>query len=117
MTLDTFEPRDGGSWRYIHADQDGNEYAFHGVYHELTAPERIIQTFEFEGLLEKGHATLETVRFEALSGDRTKLTLQSVLQSVADRDGILQSGIERGVNEGNDRLDELLAKMKKENVD
>jgi uncharacterized protein YndB with AHSA1/START domain len=54
MALETFEPKNGGSWLYIHKDQDGNEYAFHGVYHEVTAPERIIQTFEFEGLPEKG---------------------------------------------------------------
>jgi uncharacterized protein YndB with AHSA1/START domain len=49
-TLETFEPRNGGRWRHIDRDKDGNEYAFRGVYHEVTAPERIIQTFEFEGL-------------------------------------------------------------------
>ncbi len=113
MTLEKFEPRNGGSWRYIHKDKDGNEYAFHGVYHEITAPERCIQTFEFEGLPEKGHVALETVRFEVLPGNRTKLRTQSVFQSVADRDGMLQSGMERGVNDSYDRLDELLAKMKK----
>jgi uncharacterized protein YndB with AHSA1/START domain len=113
MILETFEPRNGGSWRYIHKDKDGNEYAFHGVNHEVTAPERIIGTFEFEGLPEKGHVILETARFESLSGDRTKLTSQSVFQSVADRDGMLQSGMERGVNDSYDRLDELLEKIKK----
>jgi uncharacterized protein YndB with AHSA1/START domain len=112
MTLKTFEPRNGGSWRYIHADQAGNEYGFHGVIHEIVAPQRIIQTFEFEGLPEKGHVTLETARFEPLSGGRTKVTIQSVFQSVADRDGMLQSGMERGVNDSHDRLDELLAKLK-----
>jgi len=76
--------------------------------------ERIIQTFEFEGLPEKGHVTLETARFEALPGNRTKLTAQSVFQSVADRDGMLQSGMEGGVNDSYDRLDELLEKMKPE---
>ena len=113
MRLETFEPRNGGSWRYIHADQDGNEYGFHGVFHEIAAPERIIQTFEFEGLPEKGHVTLETARFEALPGDRTKVTLQSVFQSVADRDGMVQSGMERGVNDSHERLDELLETMQK----
>ena len=113
MTLEKFEPRNGGMWRYIHKDKDGNKYAFHGVYHEVTAPERIIDTFEFEGLPEKGYVVLETVRFESLSGDRTKVTSQAVFQSVADRDGELQSGMERGVNDSYDRLDELLAKMKK----
>ena len=113
MRLETFEPRNGGSWRYIHADQEGNEYGFHGVIHEIAAPERIIQTFEFEGLPEKGHVTLETARFEALSGDRTKVTIQSVFQSVGDRDGMVQSGMERGVNDSHDRLDELLETMQK----
>ena len=112
MTLETFEPRNGGSWRYVHADQAGNEYGFHGVIHEIAAPQRIIQTFEFEGLPEKGHVTLETARFEALSGGRTKVMIQSVFQSVADRDGMLQSGMERGVNDSHNRLDELLSKLK-----
>ncbi len=113
MMLETFEPRNGGSWRYIHKDQEGNEFAFHGVYHEVTPPERIIDTFEFEGLPEKGHVALETARFEELPGNRTKLTSQSVFQSVADRDGMLQSGMEEGVNDSYDRLDELLEKMQK----
>jgi len=110
MTLETFEPRDGGSYRYIHKDADGNEYAFHGVHHEVLAPERIISTFEFEGLPEKGHVILETIKFEALPGNRTRLTGQSVFQSVAGRDAMLRSGMERGVNEGYERLDDLLAK-------
>jgi uncharacterized protein YndB with AHSA1/START domain len=55
---------------------------------------------------------LETARFEALPGNRTKLTAQSVFQSVTDRDGMLQSGMEGGVNDSYDRLDELLEKMK-----
>ena len=113
MTLETFEPRNGGSWRYIHKDADGNEYAFHGVNHEVSPPERIIGTFEFEGLLEKGHVILETARFEKLPGSRTKLTSQSVFQSVEDRDGMLQSGMEEGVYDSYSRLDELLEKMQK----
>ena len=110
-TLETFEPGNGGSWRYIQKDADGNEYAFHGVNHEILSPERIIGTFEFEGLPEKGHVILETARFEELSGNRTKLTSQSVFQSVVDRDGMLQSDMEEGVNDSYNRLDELLEKM------
>jgi uncharacterized protein YndB with AHSA1/START domain len=97
----------------IHKDQEGNEYAFHGVYHEVLSPERIIDTFEFEGLPEKGHVILETAKFEELPGGKTKLTAQAVFQSVADRDGMLQSGMEEGVNDSHERLDELLEKMKK----
>jgi uncharacterized protein YndB with AHSA1/START domain len=113
MTLERFEPKSGGAWRYIHQDKAGNAYAFHGINHEVTAPERIIGTFEFEGLPEAGHVTLETARFEALPGDRTRLTIQSVFQSVEDRDGMLQSGMEGGMNESYSRLDELLAKLQK----
>jgi uncharacterized protein YndB with AHSA1/START domain len=111
MTLEKFEPRNGGSWRYIQTDQDGNEFAFHGVNHEITPPERIIGTFEFEGLPERGHVLLQTARFEELLGNRTKLTSQSVFQSVEDRDGMLQSGMEEGVKDSYERLDEVLEKL------
>jgi uncharacterized protein YndB with AHSA1/START domain len=113
MTLEKFEPRNGGVWRYVSRDKDGNEYAFHGVYHEVLAPQRIIDTFEFEGLPEKGHVILETARFEELPGGRTRLNTQSVFQSITDRDGMLQSDMEGGVNESFDRLDELLVRLKK----
>ena len=110
-TFEVFEPVNGGRYRFIQKDKDGNEFAFHGVTHEVTAPERIIGTFEFEGLPEAGHVTLETTRFEALPGGRTRVTSQSVFQSVADRDGMIQSGMEDGVNQGYERLDEILATM------
>jgi uncharacterized protein YndB with AHSA1/START domain len=111
MTLETFEPRSGGRWRYIHKDQSGNEFAFRGVYHEVLAPERIIDTFEFEGLPEAGHVCLETLTLEALPAGRTRLTAHSVFQSVADRDGALQSGMEEGVTDSHERLAELLETM------
>jgi uncharacterized protein YndB with AHSA1/START domain len=109
--VDKMDVRPGGQWRFINRDAEGNEYAFHGVYHEILAPERIIDTFEFEGLPETGHVTLETMKLEELPGGRTRLTTQSVYQSVADRDGTLQSGMEDGMNETYDRLAELMKKM------
>jgi uncharacterized protein YndB with AHSA1/START domain len=112
MTLDRFEPNSGGGYRYSHKDADGNSYWFHGVYHEVTAPERIISTFEFEGLPEKGHVALTTEVFEALPGGRTRLTLTDVYQSVADLEGMLESGAMTGASEGYERLDEVLAKLK-----
>jgi uncharacterized protein YndB with AHSA1/START domain len=111
--LGRFEQRDGGSWRYIQTDEQGNKSAFHGVNHEIKAPERIIGTFEYEGLPESGHVILQTARFEELPGDRTKLISQSVFQSVEDRDGMLASGMEMGVNESYERLDEVLKNLKK----
>lgn len=113
MILETFDPRSGGRWRYIHKDKEGREYAFHGVFHEVLEPSLLIDTFEFEGLPEKGHVSLEIARFEELPADRTRLTIQSVYQSVADRDGELQSGMEEGLNDSFSRLDELLAKIRK----
>jgi len=110
MTLETFEPVSGGKYRYIHKDPQGNEYGFHGTFHEISE-ELMIQTFEFEGLPDRGHVSLDTMRLESLPGGRTKITIQSVFQSVADRDGMVQSGMERGVREGYERLDEVLTKM------
>jgi len=110
MVLDTFEPYSGGRYRYIHKDTNGNEFGFHGVFHEISE-ERMIQTFEFEGLPEGGHVTLDTMQLESLPGNRTRVTIQSLFQSVSDRDGMVQSGMERGVNEGYERLDQILAKI------
>ena len=110
MVLETFEPHSGGRYRYIHKDQEGNEFGFHGVFHEISEA-LMIQTFEFEGLPESGHVSLDTMRLEELPGDRTRITIQSVFQSVADRDGIIESGMERGVSEGHERLDEVLEEM------
>jgi uncharacterized protein YndB with AHSA1/START domain len=93
MRLDKFEPKNGGTWRYVSKDPNGNEFGFHGVNHEVTSPERIISTFEYEGLPEKGHVVLQTTRFEALPGDRSRITTQALFQSVADRDGMVQSGM------------------------
>ena len=107
--LDGFEPQSGGRWRMIHRDAEGNEYAFHGVFHDVSAPERIVQTFEFEGM--PGHVSLETATFEDVGG-RTLVTGRSVFQSVVDRDGMVASGMEVGVNDSNERLAELLAELK-----
>lgn len=113
MTLEIFEPVTGGKWRYIQKDPEGNEYRFHGVFQEVLVPARIISTFEFEGLAETGHVTLDTMTFEALPDGRTKLTTRSVFQSVEDRDGMLRSGVERGINDSYSRLDEVLERLAK----
>lgn len=110
MTIDKMDAVDGGSYRFIH-ERDGHEYVFHGVYHEVLTNERIIGTFEFDGLPEKGHVILGTTRFEELPGGRSRINHQSVFQTVEDRDGMLQSGMERGVNDGYEKLDALLAEQ------
>ena len=108
MTIDRYDVRDGGSWRYIHTDEDGTEFGFHGVFHGAPSPDGIVQTFEFEGY--PGHVQMDTATFEEKDG-KTVVHLNSVFQSVEDRDGMLQSGMESGLNEGFEQLDELLAKL------
>lgn len=106
--VDKLEARPGGIWRYIQRDSQGNENAFHGVYHSIS-PEMVIDTFEWEGL--PGHVILETMTLNEKESGKTTLIVSSVFQSVTDRDGMLMSGMEGGTNESYDRLDELLAKM------
>ena len=106
MILETFEPVNGGAYRYIHKDQAGNEFAFHGTFHEMS-PERMVQTFEFEGY--PGHVSLDSMTLEELPGKRTRIKIQSVFQSVSDRDGMIQNGMERGINDGYDKLDSIMA--------
>ena len=105
--VDELEARPGGRWRFVERSGDGSEHGFHGVYHDAVAPERIVYTFEWEGL--PGHVLLETITFEEQDG-KTHMTDSSVFQSVADRDGMLQSGMESGASESLDRLDAYLAK-------
>ena len=109
-TVETFDARNGGSWRFISTDKDGNQFGFHGVFHEVLSPDRMIGTFEFEGLPEAGHVEFDTSTLEALPGNRTRLTILAVYQTVEDRDGMIASGMEFGMNEGFSRLDELLQK-------
>lgn len=115
MTIEKMDAFDGGSYRFLH-ERDGHVYAFHGVYHEVLAPERIIGTFEFDGLPEKGHVIMGTTRFEDIGEGRCRLVHQSVFQSIQDRDGMLQSGMERGVNDGYNKLDDLLAELQRESA-
>ncbi|HZY81912.1 MAG TPA: SRPBCC family protein [Cyclobacteriaceae bacterium] len=110
MKILKFEPKAGGSYRYAHADENGNEFVFRGVTHELKAPELIIQTFEFEGM--PGHVALETTRFESLPNNRTRLVNLTVFQTVQDRDGMVQSGMEGGMTEAYEKLDEWLVDNK-----
>ena len=108
MVVDEMDVRPGGRWRYVETDGDGNEYGFHGIYHQVTPPERLVYTFEFEGM--PGHVMMETIIFEDLGDGRTKLIDVGVFQTVEDRDGMVASGMESGARESMDRLAALLAK-------
>jgi uncharacterized protein YndB with AHSA1/START domain len=107
-TVDRMDVRVGGQWRFVIRGADGSETAFRGTYREVSPPERIVQTFEWEGM--PGHVCVETATFEEL-GDRTKVTTTSLFHTTGERDGMLASGMERGMNETYARLDELLARL------
>ncbi len=106
-TVEMFDLKTGGIWRYVQQDNKGKAYGFHGVYHEIVPNERIVQTFEFEGM--PGHVVLETSTFEDLNG-KTIWTSRDVFQSVEDRDGMLQSDMEEGIKESIERFSKLLKK-------
>lgn len=104
--VDRLEVRPGGQWRFVNGDDQGIEYGFHGVYHDIETGKRIVQTFEFDGA--PGHVSLESAVFEALEGGRTLLTNHAVYQSVEARDAMIGEGMEEGMNDTFDRLDEIL---------
>ena len=105
--VDQMDVRAGGSWRFVGHNADGSETAFRGTYREVTPPERIVQTFETEAM--PGRVHIQTATFEDL-GDRTKLTTTLLFDTTEERDGLLQYGGERGMNESYARLDELFAR-------
>lgn len=108
-TVEEMDAKPGGTWRVTQRDAEGNKYAFHGVYHEVT-PERIVDTIEYETM--PGHVLLETETIEDLGGGRTKVTDHLVFQSVDDRDGMLQSGMEEEMTGPMERLAGLLQSLK-----
>ena len=103
--IDYWDARTGGSWRFL-STSAGQEFGFHGCFHEIS-PERIVQTFTWEGMPEG--VSLETLTFEDLGDGRTRLHAQSLVDSFERRDAWLSSGMETGVNEGYAKLDTLLS--------
>jgi uncharacterized protein YndB with AHSA1/START domain len=105
MRIDHYDCRTGGSYRYVHV-RDGEEYGFHGSFHEV-GDDRIVQTFTFEGVPDQ--VALETLVLEDLGGGRCRLSSQSLVDDFDARDAFVPSGMDVGVREGYERLDELLA--------
>jgi uncharacterized protein YndB with AHSA1/START domain len=108
MTIDRWDLRDGGTWRYVHADDAGNAFGFHGVFHGEASLDGIVQTFEFEGA--PGHVSMDTATFEEKNG-KTIVRTNSVFQSVQARDAMVDAGMAGGMSEGYERLDDLLATL------
>jgi uncharacterized protein YndB with AHSA1/START domain len=107
--VDKMEARPGGLWRFVQRNPNGDEFAFHGVHHDIVAPGRIVATFEYEGV--PGHVLLQTLTLEP-QGQKTRLVEQLLFQSVADRDGMVASGMQRGSDDSMDRMAEILENLK-----
>jgi uncharacterized protein YndB with AHSA1/START domain len=106
-SVDEMDVRPGGGWRFVGQGPDGSEAAFRGVFREIVPPERIVYSFEWEGM--PGHVSVDTVTFEDLGG-QTRIVSDTVFHTPEERDGMIESGMEGGLNDTYDRLDELLAK-------
>jgi uncharacterized protein YndB with AHSA1/START domain len=106
MKVDHFDCRSGGSYRYV-LSSDGNDFGFNGTFHEVRPTELIVQTFAFEGMPDG--VALEKLIFEDLGDGRTRLIATSLVDSFEGRDGFVASGMDEGVRDGYDRLDDLLA--------
>ena len=100
--------RDGGKWRIVHR-APGEEHGFRGEFREIVRPERITWTFEYEGM--PGHVSVQTVTFDEQNG-KTTLTATASFDTVEERDGMLESGMEGGAAESMDRLAEYLEVLK-----
>jgi uncharacterized protein YndB with AHSA1/START domain len=106
MRVDHYDCRTGGSYRYIHTS-GGADHAFHGSFHEVRPSQLIVQTFTYEGAPDV--VALGRMIFEDLGGGRTRLSSTTLVDSFAERDAFLTSGMEVGIREGYERLDEMLA--------
>jgi uncharacterized protein YndB with AHSA1/START domain len=107
MVIDKWEPRAGGEYRYVHQDAT-SAWGFHGVFHSMDV-DYMVQTFEFEGA--PGHVSLDRLAIEDIDGGRSRVRGHSVFQSVADRDAMVENGMAEGVEDGYDRLDDLVAML------
>ena len=105
VDLPIHEFRTGGRYRFVQQGEDGEAYAFNGVYHVVRENEFAIQTFEFEGFPDV--VAIESITFTDLGGGRARLSIHSVYPTVEARDGMVASGMETGVTEGYDRLEKL----------
>jgi uncharacterized protein YndB with AHSA1/START domain len=106
LVVERMEVEPGGHWRFVEHSPDGI-HGFEGRFSEVTSPERVVQTFEWDGM--PGHVALETATLEDLGDGRTRLVNTSLFMTAEDRDGMLQSGMEGGLNESYAALDRLLA--------
>jgi uncharacterized protein YndB with AHSA1/START domain len=105
-TIDHFDCRRGGSYRYGSVWDDGEAW-FYGSFHDVRPGEKIVQTWTWEGMPDA--VSLETMVFEPLEGGRCRLVATAVVDSMEAQAGMMASGMEVGINEGYAKLDALLA--------
>lgn len=108
LVIERMEVERGGHWRFVEHGPDG-VHGFEGRYREVVPQERVVQTFEWDGM--PGHVAVETATFEDLGDGRTKLVTTSLFHTTEERDGMLQSGMEQGLNQSYAALDKLLARL------
>jgi uncharacterized protein YndB with AHSA1/START domain len=106
LVIERMELERGGHWRFVEHSDHGVD-GFEGRYREVTPPERIVSTFEWDGM--PGHVLVNTVTLEELGDGRTRLVATSLFHTTEDRDGMLHSGMEGGMNESYAALDRVLA--------
>lgn len=107
--IEIYDFRTGGRWRFVQRNQDGEEYAFNGVFHVVRENEFAIQTFEFEMFPES--VSIESLTFEDLGDGRSRVRGHATYPSIEARDGMVSGGMEAGMNDGYQRLDDLLTTL------
>ncbi|MEX1045970.1 MAG: SRPBCC family protein [Actinomycetota bacterium] len=107
LVIEKLEVERGGHWRFVEHGPDG-EHGFEGRFREITPPEKVVMTFEWDGL--PGYVSVQSMELEDL-GDRTSVVATAQFFTPEERDGFLASGAEGGMNESYAALDRVLAEM------
>lgn len=108
MTVQEMDVRTGGSYRYTHQSGEDEPFVFYGEFREVEPPRLLVQTFDFEG--NEDRPSVDRVEFEEVAPNQTRIVVTGAFESAEARDAMLRSGMEKGVNEGYEKLDELLAR-------
>ena len=108
LVIERMQVERGGHWRYVEHAPDG-VHGFEGRYREVARPERLVSTFEWDGM--PGYVAINTSTFEDLGDGRTKLVTTCLFHTTQERDGMLKSGMEQGLEQSYAALDKLLASL------
>ena len=109
LVIEKHEMERGGHWRFVEHTDHG-AFGFEGRFREIVPPERLVLTFEFDGM--PGHVVVNFMTLEDLGDGSTKLIAESLFLTKEDRDGMMSSGMEQGMNESYAALDRVLAGLR-----